>query len=274
MENSGHHFQSALSINNKLEMNLCWSNVKISKLSKFCFPTQINFICQIEEVCGIVIDTNNASQLLEETFVLNLKLVLYLLLPYKCDSNKFFAVISFTCEQIDFLAKRKVMYRYSNEFRVLAYNLTPHGYRFLRNSGTYTLYSTLLFYNSKSNSTSSINPSNEQTDTTFLLYLKQQLTALTESDISIVLLVDEIHLHLKSFYDCTGGSIVESSHNIIDAVTSAFVLMVSSVLSNYKDVAHVFPSSKTSADALHGFYVDDDKKVGTTRIPSYSHNHR
>ena len=68
-------------------------------------------------------------------------------------------------------------------------------------------------------------------------------------DKTIILLVDEIHL--KPYFDYKGGDVVGAAYNSTDAATSAFAFMISSVFSNYKDVAHVLPTRKMTAEALH-----------------------
>ena len=99
---------------------------------------------------------------------------------------------------------------------------------------------------------SSMSPSVEQTDNTFLFYIKQKIRSLTSSDTTVMLLVDEIHL--KPFYDYKGGTVVGTSfNNCTAAAKSAFAFMINSVFSNYKDVVHLLPTSKISAEDLHLF---------------------
>ena len=51
-----------------------------------------------------------------------------------------------------------------------------------------------------------------------------------------LLLIDEIHL--KPYFDYKGGNVVGSANNTNEVAASAFAFMLSSVLSNYKDVIH------------------------------------
>ena len=63
-----------------------------------------------------------------------------------------------------------------------------------------------------------------------------------------MLLVDEI----QPFFDYKGGNIIGTSFNSLStAAKSAFAFMISSVFSNYKDVVHLLPASKMSAEDLH-----------------------
>ena len=52
-----------------------------------------------------------------------------------------------------------------------------------------------------------MSPSVEQTDATFLYFIKQKLQCLDPSDATVLLLVDEIHL--KQYLDYKGGNIVD-----------------------------------------------------------------
>ena len=64
------------------------------------------------------------------------------------------------------------------------------------------------------------------------------------------MLVDEIYL--KQYLDYKGGNIVGSSYNgVSNAAKSAFAFMISSIFSNYKDVVHLLPICKMTADELY-----------------------
>ena len=133
-------------------------------------------------------------------------------------------------------------------FSALLYNISPHAYRFLRRSGNLILpcYNTIR----RITLSSSLSPSVEQTDTTFLYYIKQKFQCLDPSDATVLLLVDEIHL--KKYFDYKGGNIIGSSYNSVsNATKSAFAFMISSIFSYYKDVVHFLPICKMAADELY-----------------------
>ena len=95
-----------------------------------------------------------------------------------------------------------------------------------------------------------MSPSVEQTDTTFLYYIKQKFHCLDPSDATVFLLADEIHL--KQYFDYKGGNIVGSSYNSVsNAAKSAFAFLISSIFSNYKDVVHLLSTCKMTADELY-----------------------
>ncbi|GBM57279.1 hypothetical protein AVEN_58589-1 [Araneus ventricosus] len=72
-----------------------------------------------------------------------------------------------------------------------------------------------------------------------------------DKDKTISLMIDEIHL--RPTYDYVGGKLYGMSYNSSNAATSAFVFMVQSLLSSYKDVAHILPVSTLTAEMFHSF---------------------
>ena len=56
---------------------------------------------------------------------------------------------------------------------------------------------------------------------------------------------------MKPYFDYKGGDVVGAAYNSTDVATSAFAFMISSMFFNYKDVAHVLPTRKITAEALH-----------------------
>ena len=69
-----------------------------------------------------------------------------------------------------------------------------------------------------------------------------------QGDTTVSLIVDEIHL--KLYFDHKGGNTVGLSDYSNEAATSAFVFMLSSVFSQYKDVVHVIPTKYLKAESL------------------------
>ena len=77
-----------------------------------------------------------------------------------------------------------------------------------------------------------MNPVVEQhNNNNFLMYIKNKFKLLVQKDITVSLLIDEIHL--KPYFDCKGGNVVGLANNTNELATSAFAFMLSSVLSNY-----------------------------------------
>ena len=93
-----------------------------------------------------------------------------------------------------------------------------------------------------------MNPVVEQHNNNFLVYIKNKFKLLVRKDITVSLLIDEIHL--KPYFDYKGGSVVGLANNTNEVTTSAFVFMLSSVLSHYKDVIHIMPTKCLKAENL------------------------
>ena len=64
-----------------------------------------------------------------------------------------------------------------------------------------------------------------------------------------MLMIDEIHI--KPYFDYKCGNIVGAAFNSAEAATSAFVFMISSVASKFKDVVQIIPTKCMKADLLH-----------------------
>lgn len=66
-------------------------------------------------------------------------------------------------------------------------------------------------------------------------------------------MIDEIHI--KQYFDYKGGN-VGSAFNFDEAAKSAFVFMISSVCSNFKDVVHILTVRTLKAEILFTFIKD------------------
>ena len=95
-----------------------------------------------------------------------------------------------------------------------------------------------------------MSPSVEQTDTTFLYYIKQKFQCLDLSDATVLFLVDEIHL--KQYFDYKEGSVVGSSYNSAsNAAKSVFAFMIRGIFSNHEIVVYLLRTCKMTADELY-----------------------
>lgn len=65
----------------------------------------------------------------------------------------------------------------------------------------------------------------------------------------VTLRVDKIHI--KSYFDYVGGSIVGSAFDSAQAARSVFVFMVSSIISKFKDVVHMVPAKCMKDETLY-----------------------
>lgn len=122
-------------------------------------------------------------------------------------------------------------------FYTMLYTISPHSYKFLRNSGNIIPHTrTIQKLSAKFNT----NPKNEQSDDNFLKYIKEKFTFLKSEDLTdlfVSMMVDEIYL--KPYLDYKGGDIVWMAYNCKNTVTTAFVFMVQSILSSFKEVIQI-----------------------------------
>jgi hypothetical protein len=163
-------------------------------------------------------------------------------------------VISFVQEQINLLKCHTTRRRYSPDFLILSsliHSISPHAYHFMYNCPYITLPhpSTIKRLCSHYN----LNPQIEQSDENLLLYIKDKSMYLKEKDKTVVLLMDEIHI--KPFLDFKSGNILGMSYNREGVATTAYVFMVQSITSTYKDVIHIAPVKKLTAEQLHHFVL-------------------
>ena len=225
--------------------------VKLTTLNQYQFPLKTEFLSDINNVCDELASSSCTinSKEMDGGFILRLNLISSLLIILKLGNFKFCNVVDFVYEQLRLLTNDKINYGCEFlVFSVLPNNISPHAYRFLRRSGNLILpcYNTIR----RIILSSSMSPSVEQMNRTFLYYIKQKLQCLDPSDATVLLLVDEIHL--KQYLDCKGGNIAGSSYNSVNnAANYAFAFVISSIFSNSKDVVHLLPICKMTADELY-----------------------
>lgn len=161
-------------------------------------------------------------------------------------------VLKFICDQLQLLKFKSQTRKYNPDFLIwasLIYSISPHVYRFLLSTKNFILPhpSTLRRMTSKFN----LNPKIEQNSLGFLAYIKSKFIFLNKNDHKVILMIDEIHL--KPYFDYKGGTILGASHDTVNAATTAYVFMIQSLLSDYKDVVHILPVSKLTAENLFDF---------------------
>ena len=245
---TGPHIKAALCIREDMLLDVFIQSVKLTRLGKLQLPVKINTLSQIYEICETTCSLKSfASTKVKKTSDLTLQLVFTLLTNLINNSEKNTALLLFITEQLQLM--NKPCSAYSSEFLVFSsifHNISPSAYRFLRTTGNIILpcLSTIR----KITLQSTLSPANEQSHETFLFYINQKFELLNSNDKTVSLLVDEIHL--SSYFDYKGGGIVGAAYNTINAATSAFAFMISSIFSNYKDVIHVLPACKMDAQAL------------------------
>lgn len=118
-----------------------------------------------------------------------LQLVISLLALLQEHSCKFINTVEVICEQLHLMTLSTL--EYSAEFMVsssLLHNCSPQGYRLLRNTGHLILpsHSTVRRLTLSQN----LSPAAEQHDNNFLMYIKNKFKFLSQSDTTVILMVN------------------------------------------------------------------------------------
>lgn len=239
-------------INQDLSVNAFQNNINLIKINEMAFPFSVTNVQDVSNVLRVLdehcMHEANKAQHLISTIVKLLKD----LESVSSISEKL--NINFIIEQMSLIFINKHQNRYSSDFLILSSlvaSISPHAYNFLRNSGVLvlphpsTLKRLFVSYN--------LNPKSER-DENFLFYVKQKFRLLSSEDKTVVLMMDEIHL--KSFLDYKGGNVLGMSFNCTEAANSAYVFMIKSIQSSYKDVVAIMPVKTLNSDTLYSFLKD------------------
>lgn len=238
-------------VTSDLKMSLYAGKNELSQLGNVNFPLQIS---NVNVLTNTIADLNSFIDVSNENGVEgHLQFIQsYLMdLTKLLDEDKKNKLI-FICEQISLLNAQKNHYRYSPDFIIfcsILFSISPHAYRFIRSSECLILPHPNTLH--KICSDYKINPAMEQREDNFLLYIKQKFKLLSQSDTTISVMIDEIHL--KPYLDYTGGNILGAAYNSKNAASSAQVFMIQSLLSSYKDVVHILPVKTIDAEGLHTY---------------------
>ncbi|GBM93235.1 hypothetical protein AVEN_132741-1 [Araneus ventricosus] len=245
----------SVNIDKNLNVSVLYKKVELKKLGTFQFPlrvTNINVFFEILSSLKMLAHSGTTKNSEDIKDVLEVLISLLNKIKNHNSKNEEDKFIDFMIEQLSNLNVVKKHRRYSYEFLIfcsLLKSISPHCYSFLRNSKVFILphESTLRRVCSEFG----VNPSQEQDDDSFLSYITQKFNFLGDKDKTISLMIDEIHL--RPTYDYVGGKLYGMSYNSSNAATSAFVFMVQSLLSSYKDVAHILPVSTLTGDVSFFF---------------------
>ncbi|XP_049805645.1 uncharacterized protein LOC126248581 [Schistocerca nitens] len=237
-------------IDSNLNVSLFKKDVQIKTLGKRSFPVIVTNIHEIVSVLQEFSDTDcGHSETSIDSIVEIVKDSLGVLKDSLQESEK--EMVDFIYEQVSLINVKKFNHRFSSTFMILCcllFSISSHAYNFLRSSSLMKMPhpSTLRRVCSKFN----VNPSHERLGgSNFLSYARQKFQYLNSNDVNVVLSVDEIHLN--SYLEYKGGSVLGMSYNSECAANSAFVFMLQSVKSLYRDVVHILPVKTISSNALY-----------------------
>lgn len=139
-------------------------------------------------------------------------------------------------------------FRYSSTtvlFCGLLHAISPHAYKFLRSSNLLILPTPKTIKPLCGSLTT--NPRLKQNQ--ILQYNSSKLKLLKKEDKTVTIMFDKIDLN--PFIGHKEENILGTAFNNSVAATSAFVFMVNSLLSPYKEVVHILPVKTISAEQLH-----------------------
>lgn len=274
---------SSITISSDMQATVSLHGAPLPSVGDISLPHRVSSMRDIDQIISTLQQLSAPNFQSQDTAtaqtLLTLNLVLRLLSSVCVQSSKFFNALSFVHDQIALIVHNlsKNSMSYPSEYLVFSsifYNVSPHAYRFLRDSGKVILpsYSTvrrLILSNC-------MDPRTEQTSGTFLYYIGRKFKSLKPRDFIVNLLIDEIHLH--SFFDFKGGNVVGSSYNDVhSAATTAFAFMITSAFSSYKDVVHVLPSCKMNGETLFAIVkrmIVGLESIGFTVISVITDNNR
>lgn len=236
-------------INPNLCLNIFKGDVCLKKIHDLNLPINIQNVQDISNVLSVLDKHCNHKSNDALNLICTIKRLIDELESMSSHSEKL--SLNFIKEQLSLIFNQKNQNRYSSDVLILSsliLSISPHAYNFLRNSDVLVLPhpSTLK----KLLTSCNLNPKHE-TDDNFLCYIKQKFQYLSDNDKTVTLMMDEIHL--KSYLDFKGGSILGMSYNCSEAANSAYVFMVQSVQSSYKDVVAIMPVKTVNADMLFEF---------------------
>lgn len=226
------------------------NDVEVKHIGQYKVPLTIHDTNDLDFLLGKLrkTDVQEYSTSKPSTAVTLIHLAISLLSVIMDESFLHFHALKFVTEQLQLMTMSRP--DYSSELLVLAslfYHCSRPGYRLLRDNKYVILpsYSTIrrIFLSN------TFGPDAEQRPNNFLLYIKNKYNTLKPDDKIVTLMVDEIHI--KPFFDYVGGNVVGAAFDTSEAATSAYVFMVGSIKSGYKDVVHIIPAKCMKAETLH-----------------------
>ncbi|XP_077549860.1 uncharacterized protein LOC144162976 [Haemaphysalis longicornis] len=156
----------------------------------------------------------------------------------------------FLKEQCHLVTRKANAVRYSSDllvFSSILHTISPHAYKFFRHSGKLVLPHPETV--KRVCAACDVSPSKEQSEEGFLRFIKRRAGILKQHERNVSLMLDEIHL--QQFFEFKGGCLTGSAAHSAEPAKTAHVFMVQSLLSTYKDVVHILPVTRISANELH-----------------------
>lgn len=237
----------AIRIDNNLNLTFSIERNPVSKFQKFSFPIKIkhfNDLINILDVIETKFEHNDSHD--QQKSVIDL--ICNLIEIVKTESNE--NNLIFIQHQLKILLLPRNHFRYTTELLIFASilkTISSHAYNFIRQSGNIILPHPDTLRKICNNL--QLSPQLELQDENFLMYISKRVNFLTDYEKPVILMIDEIHL--KAYFDYIGGSVLGAAFNTNKAATSAFVFMIASLLSPFKEVVHILPVKCINFEILH-----------------------
>lgn len=240
------HVISSVTVSEDLQVKVFRKHVELRKLGDSVFPKEVKNVNVLIDLMASLSEAETSADTLQNHLAY-VQDSLTIIKENVGESSK--EKVQFISEQLSLLTNHKNKNKFNSSFLIfcsLVFSISPHAFRFIRSSGFFTLphAGTLRRVCSVYN----VNPKFERFGNNFLTYVKQKFSYLEACDKHVVLMMDEIHL--KSYFDFKGGSILGASFNCEEAASSAYVFMIQSIASSFRDVVHILPVKKIVAECL------------------------
>ncbi|XP_049962022.1 uncharacterized protein LOC126482089 [Schistocerca serialis cubense] len=239
-------------ISSGLLLSVFSNDIEMKCIGNMKFPMKVNNIQVVSDVLKNIYLLYSSSEAPVDNILSLIDQLLQNLLE-KLPGNE--TKITFLKEQISFLKCRSsTQFRYDTNSMImwsLLHSISQHADKFLRNSDSFCMPSPNTL--SRLCSTLSTNPVIEQQGDQFMSYITNKVSTLSSDDKTVLLLMDEIHL--KSQLDYNAGNVVGCAFNTdrFLCATSAYVFMVQSMESPYKDVVSILPVHTIQGDVLFSY---------------------
>ncbi|KAK7861885.1 hypothetical protein R5R35_001482 [Gryllus longicercus] len=259
--NSAPKIVNSVVVDKELKLGVHYCGKKVFKLGGTAIINSVSNVNEINDVLEKVrlmlcFDTSSSSSNSSSSSSSSnsphdiLDLVSDLLLQIDTKNSEFEKPVTFMLEKIKLLTKKRSAYQHSSWFLILScmlFTISPHSYKYLKHLGF------LIFPHPSTIrrlcSSFGLGPQMEQSANNFLKYTRNKYFGkLSENDKLVTLMMDEIHL--KSLMDFKAGNFVGTACNNQLLASSAHTFMISSLLSDLKEVVHIVPVNKMCAEDL------------------------
>ncbi|CAN8014954.1 unnamed protein product [Ixodes persulcatus] len=220
----------SVTVTSDLSLKEFFGDLQLDKVGLLIFPMCVSDIRELEKaleaVHGFAKNSSNDQQRLEIVLKKTVAILEELSsenFPHEWQKE----IVNFLMQQVQMLLSKSPNYPADLlVFSSLVFTISPHAYRFIRSTSKLklphpdTIRRVCASY--------SVNPCTEQQSTLFLSYAKRLAAAMNDHEKTVTLVMNEIHL--QSYLDYKGGTVVGMATNSTIAAKTAYVFMIQSLL--------------------------------------------